>query len=33
LSIELFNLADDPYEKKKLAEIDPDEVRELNPRH
>jgi hypothetical protein len=28
----LFNLADDPYEKMKLAESDPDEVRELNPR-
>jgi arylsulfatase A-like enzyme len=32
-SLELFNLADDPYEKKNLAESDPDQVKKLRARY
>jgi arylsulfatase A-like enzyme len=31
--IELFNLADDPYEKKNLAESNPDKVKDLRSRY
>jgi len=31
--VELFNLADDPYEKKNLAESNPDKVKELRARY
>jgi arylsulfatase A-like enzyme len=33
VSIELFNLADDPYEKKNLAESNPDKVKELRAKY
>ena len=31
--VELFNLADDPYEKTNLAERSPDRVKELRARY